>query len=127
MDAPGRGQRIARARRRRGMSQAALARLIGRSESWLSQVERGLRLIDSHSALTALAESLRVDVTELTGEGAADQPGSTYAAATEIERAMMAYEALESVIGTDAAEQPSGVARLKLGVEKANRAYQAAR
>ncbi len=37
------GERIAayRRRRRRGLSQAALAGLVGRSESWLSQVERG--------------------------------------------------------------------------------------
>src|SRR5438445_13529941 len=91
------GQRIARARRSRGLSQAALAGLVGRSESWLSQVERGLRRIDSHSALTALAQILRVDVKELTGDGAKDQPGLTYAAAGEIERAMMAYEALEAV------------------------------
>ena len=62
----GRGQRIARARRRRGLSQATLAGLVGRSESWLSQVERGLREIDSHTVLNALAEILRVDVTELT-------------------------------------------------------------
>ncbi|MET7806603.1 helix-turn-helix domain-containing protein [Micromonospora chersina] len=34
------GERIAAYRRRRGLSQAALAGLIGRSESWLSQVER---------------------------------------------------------------------------------------
>jgi transcriptional regulator with XRE-family HTH domain len=39
------GQRIARARRRRGLSQAALAGLAGRSESWLSQVERGMRSV----------------------------------------------------------------------------------
>jgi transcriptional regulator with XRE-family HTH domain len=47
VDASARGQRIARARRRRGLSQAALAGLAGRSESWLSQVERGLRRVDS--------------------------------------------------------------------------------
>jgi transcriptional regulator with XRE-family HTH domain len=52
------GQRIARARRRRGLLQAVLA---GRSESWLSQVERGKRRIDSHSVLVRLAEVLRVD------------------------------------------------------------------
>jgi len=48
-DAP--GERIARARRRRGLSQAVLAGLVGRSESWLSQVERGKRGIDSYSVL----------------------------------------------------------------------------
>ncbi len=55
------GQRIARARRRRGLSQSVLAGLVGRSESWLSQVERGKRGVDSHSVLTRLAEILRVD------------------------------------------------------------------
>jgi len=43
-----------------------LAGLVGRSESWLSQVERGKRGVDSHSVLTRLAEVLRVDIEELT-------------------------------------------------------------
>jgi ribosome-binding protein aMBF1 (putative translation factor) len=34
------GERIAAYRRRRGLSQATVAGLVGRSESWLSQVER---------------------------------------------------------------------------------------
>jgi transcriptional regulator with XRE-family HTH domain len=63
------GQRIARARRRRALSQAVLAGLIGRSESWLSQVERGKRGVDSHSVLVRLAEVLRVDIEEFTGSG----------------------------------------------------------
>jgi ribosome-binding protein aMBF1 (putative translation factor) len=40
------GERIAIYRRRRGISQAVLAGLVGRSESWLSQVERGARSVD---------------------------------------------------------------------------------
>jgi transcriptional regulator with XRE-family HTH domain len=52
------GQRIARARRRRGLSQAVLAALVGRSESWLSQVVRGKRGIDSHSVLARLVDGL---------------------------------------------------------------------
>jgi transcriptional regulator with XRE-family HTH domain len=67
------GQRIARARRRRGLSQAVLAGLVGRSESWLSQVERGKRGVDSHSVLTRLAEVLRVDIEEFTGSGDGDE------------------------------------------------------
>ena len=39
------GARIARARRRRGLSQAVLAGLAGRPESWLPQVERGARTL----------------------------------------------------------------------------------
>jgi transcriptional regulator with XRE-family HTH domain len=127
MDGLARGQRIARARRRRGLSQAALAGLAGRSESWLSQVERGIRQIDSHSVLLSLAEILRVDITELTGDEPGDPQASRYTAAQEIERAMMAYDALESLIGEDAAVQTPDLSRLRLGVDRVNRAYQAAR
>ena len=84
------GQRIARARRRRGLSQAVLAGLVGRSESWLSQVERGKRGVDSHSALVRLAEVLRVDIEELTGSADRDETGRrAYPAASLIEQAMM--------------------------------------
>jgi transcriptional regulator with XRE-family HTH domain len=86
------GQRIARARRRRGLSQAVLAGLAGRSESWLSQVERGRRGIDSHSVLVRLAEVLQVDVEELTGSGDGDEPGRrVHPAASLIEQAMMGW------------------------------------
>jgi ribosome-binding protein aMBF1 (putative translation factor) len=60
------GQRVAQARRRRGLSQAVLAGLVGRSESWLSQLERGKRGVDSHSVLVHLSEVLRVDIEEFT-------------------------------------------------------------
>jgi transcriptional regulator with XRE-family HTH domain len=126
VDPSGRGQRIARARRRRGLSQAALAGLVGRSESWLSQVERGLRQVDSHSVLTSLGEVLRVDVSELTGDGQAEQRPPQYTAAREIERAMMAYDGLESVIGGGEADRAPDVERLMFGLGRVNRAYQAA-
>src|SRR3954449_7056176 len=62
------GQRIAAYRRRRGLSQAALAGLVGRSESWLSQVERGVRSVDRLSVLLDLAKILHVEVEALTGQ-----------------------------------------------------------
>jgi transcriptional regulator with XRE-family HTH domain len=127
VDGLGRGQRIARARRRRGLSQAALAGLVGRSESWLSQVERGLREVDSHTVLVALAEILRVEVTDLTGDSASDPHIPRYEAAREIERAMMAYDSLESVIDADSAVREPDLARLRLALDRANRSYQAAR
>lgn len=61
------GERIAAYRHRRGLSQAALAGLVGRSESWLSQVERGLRSVDRLSVLLDMAKVLRVEVEALTG------------------------------------------------------------
>jgi len=93
------GQRIARARRRRGLSQAVLAGLIGRSESWLSQVERGKRTVDSHAVLTRLCEVLRTDITELAEPASHDEARSRpYKAATAIEQAMMCYDALSEAI-----------------------------
>lgn len=67
MASSGIGQRIAVYRRRRGLSQSALAGLVGRSESWLSQVERGVRSVDKMSVLLDLAKVLHVDVQALTG------------------------------------------------------------
>ncbi|MBO0807436.1 MAG: helix-turn-helix transcriptional regulator [Actinobacteria bacterium] len=122
-----RGQRIARARRRRGLSQSALAGLVGRSESWLSQVERGLRPVDSHRILRSLAGTLHVDVAELTGDEQAEQQTPRYKAADRIERAMMAYDGLESVISGAQADRTPVIDRLVLALERVNRTYQAAR
>jgi transcriptional regulator with XRE-family HTH domain len=44
------------------LSRVGLAGLAGRSESWLSQVERGKLSIDSYAVLTRMAEVLRVSI-----------------------------------------------------------------
>lgn len=62
------GTRIALYRQRRGMSQTVLAGLVARSESWLSQVERGQRNVDKLSVLIPMAKALRVDLATLVGE-----------------------------------------------------------
>src|ERR1700683_4906355 len=93
------GQRIARARRRRGLSQAVLAALVGRSESWLSQGERGKRGIDSQPVLTPMAKALRTDIAELTNPDGDDTTRPRrYPSARQIEQAMMSYTALEDRI-----------------------------
>ena len=116
------GQRIARARRRHGLSQAVLAGLIGRSESWLSQVERGKHGVDSHSVLVRLAEVLRVDIEELTGSANADETGRrAHVAAPLIEQAMMGY-------GTgplDGGDEPGREVSLDFLRAQASAAYQA--
>ncbi|GAA2114901.1 helix-turn-helix domain-containing protein [Actinomadura alba] len=81
------GQRIARQRRRRGLSQVVVAGLVGRSESWLSQVERGRRSIDSHAVLLRLAEVLDVDISQLTSENTGVNMAK-YQAATAIRDAI---------------------------------------
>ncbi|GAB3460732.1 helix-turn-helix transcriptional regulator [Streptomonospora sediminis] len=127
MDAATRGQIIQRARSRRGLSQAALAGLVGRSESWLSQVERGKRKVDSHEVLTRMAEVLRIDLHELTGEEEASRIGVRYAAARDIESAMTRYTSLETIIQATGDEQVIDVERLRDEADRTYAAYQATR
>ncbi len=50
------------------MSQEVLAHLLGRSQSWLTKVERGERQLDRMSLIVQVAGILKVDVTEITGQ-----------------------------------------------------------
>lgn len=122
------GRRIARARRRRGLSQAVLAGLIGRSESWLSQVERGRRGVDSHSVLVRLAQVLLVDIEEFTGSGGQDETGRpAYPAASLIEQAMMGYGTSGPVDGGDEPGRDEGLDFLRAQARSVYQAYQATR
>jgi transcriptional regulator with XRE-family HTH domain len=62
------GRKIAAERRRRGLSQPELARLLDRSVAWVSQVERGVRKVDRMSVLETLAAALDVPLAELAAE-----------------------------------------------------------
>jgi transcriptional regulator with XRE-family HTH domain len=62
------GRKIAAERRRRGLSQPELARLLGRSVAWVSQVERGVRRVDRMSVLQTVATALDVPLAELAAE-----------------------------------------------------------
>jgi len=122
------GQRIARARRRRGLSQAVLAGLVGRSESWLSQVERGRRGVDSHSVLLRLAEVLRVDIEELTGSADRDETGRpAHPAVPLIEQAMMGYGAPGPAGGGEEPGREVSLDFLRAQARSAYQAYQATR
>ena len=122
------GQRIARARRRRGLPQAVLAGLVGRSESWLSQVERGRRGVDSHSVLVRLAEVLRVDIEELTGSSDHDETSRrAYPAASLIEQAMMGYGTPGPLDDGDRSGREDSLDFLRAQAHSAYQAYQATR
>jgi transcriptional regulator with XRE-family HTH domain len=97
------GARIARWRRRRGLSQVALAGLVGRSESWLSQVERGLRHVDSLAVLRDLSRVLRVDLEMLAPSPMATPRGSNGPAHPVLEQALLAPPIADSTAATPAA------------------------
>lgn len=81
--------------RRNGMTQAVLAGLSGVSQSYISQVEAGRKMIDRRSTLVQIAKALRVTVADLLGQpgdptdpvkaGAADAVPTVWAALIEIE------------------------------------------
>jgi transcriptional regulator with XRE-family HTH domain len=62
------GERVAELRRRRGISQKELAAEVRRSESWVSQVERGVMPIERLSVLQTLADALGATVRDLRPE-----------------------------------------------------------
>lgn len=96
------GERIAYHRKRLGLSQVEFAGLIRRSDSWVSQVERGVRSIDRLSVLQTVADALGVPLSELRGAGIDD-------AAAEADRpqafetlrlALTGHPAISTVLGS---------------------------
>lgn len=90
---PSAGRRIEAHRKRRGLSRRTLADLIGRSQEWLRQVEKGLTPLDSLEALTRIAEVLRLrDWSELlpTHDGAKPRrpADATHPLVEELRRAL---------------------------------------
>jgi tetratricopeptide (TPR) repeat protein len=75
--------------------------LVGRSESWVSQVERGVRPVDRMSVLQKVADVLSVPVAELRAESeqpqdAAERPESF----DTIRAALTGHPAIDTVLGT---------------------------
>jgi transcriptional regulator with XRE-family HTH domain len=87
------GQRVAHLRRRRGISQVTLAGRMGRSESWISKVERGERRIDRVSVIEQLAMVLDVDPGTLLGWGEGSH-GEEPREVGAIRAALMRYDAI---------------------------------
>jgi transcriptional regulator with XRE-family HTH domain len=97
------GERIAYHRKRLGLSQVEFAGLIGRSESWVSQVERGVRAVDRLSVLQKVADALGVPVAELRGADADDEISAERPEAFEALRlALTGHPAINAILGSQA-------------------------
>ncbi|HEU0088235.1 MAG TPA: helix-turn-helix domain-containing protein [Pseudonocardiaceae bacterium] len=93
------GRRVAFYRKKLGYSQRQLAAVINRSETWVSQVERGVRKIDRMSVLQRLAGALAVPVAELAPEQSVVATTSeTPPAVTTLSRTLAASDALRAVL-----------------------------
>src|SRR5215831_4539965 len=117
------GERIALIRRRRGLSQSKLAGLVGRSESWLSQIERGARPIERLGILGELARVLDVPVSELTGNPprAVREPAEQHGAAEQVRRALSGFDFLSLLMhpATEPAVSERDLIELRAQVDRA--------
>jgi transcriptional regulator with XRE-family HTH domain len=94
------GERIAYHRKRLGLSQVEFAGLVGRSDSWVSQVERGVRPVDRMSVLQRVADVLSVSVAELRGDDETPDTDERPEAFDTIRLALTGHPAIGSVLGT---------------------------
>jgi transcriptional regulator with XRE-family HTH domain len=94
------GERIAYHRKRLGLSQVEFAGLIGRSDSWVSQVERGVRAIDRLSVLQKVADVLSVPVAELRGAEPDDAAAERPEAFEALRLALTGHPAIDVVLGS---------------------------
>jgi len=94
------GERIAYHRKRMGLSQVEFAGLVNRSESWVSQVERGVRPVDRMSVLQHVADVLSVSVAELQDDAETPSTEERPEAFDTIRLALTGHPAIGSVLGT---------------------------
>jgi transcriptional regulator with XRE-family HTH domain len=71
------GERVAHYRRRRGLSQTALANLVGRTESWIEKIENGRAALDRVSVISQLARALDVSLHDLLPDDVSDVDNHT--------------------------------------------------
>lgn len=102
-DAKALGRKIAAERRKRTLSQKELGALLDRSETWVSQVERGVRKIDRMSVLERVAEVLELPLSELAPAApiSAAAPGKPRAA-SDLAMALTSSSALRALLARPA-------------------------
>ncbi|AZP18263.1 helix-turn-helix domain-containing protein [Streptomyces aquilus] len=123
-DAKSFGQKVKDLRREVGMSQSDLAAAMGRSESWVSQVERGVQPVERLSVLQALADALKVSVRDVRPEAApaeevepeAQQPGTDL---DGLRVALTGHPALSSLFEQQSTEPAPSLAEFRRSVEEA--------
>jgi transcriptional regulator with XRE-family HTH domain len=95
------GERIAFYRRRRGLTQAVLANLIGLSADWLSKIERGereIRRLDRLDRLADVARALRVSLGDLLGQPVLMEDDADQDDVPRVRDALMAPRRLSRVL-----------------------------
>ncbi|PWI17875.1 transcriptional regulator [Streptomyces sp. Act143] len=118
------GQRVKELRREAGMSQSDLAAAMGRSESWVSQVERGVQPVERLSVLQALADALKVSVREVRPEAAPEEEAEPegQSASNDLDGlrvALTGHPALSSLFDQPTADPVPSLAEFQRSVDEA--------
>ncbi|MER5696096.1 helix-turn-helix domain-containing protein [Streptomyces mirabilis] len=100
------GQRVQRFRKERRRTQAEFAAALGRTSSWLSQVERGVQPVQRMDLLQQIADELGVSVQQLRPSAPAEASGSSQSPATqslsndldETRRLLSGHPALDTLV-----------------------------
>lgn len=121
------GQRIAWYRRRRGLSQEALAGLVGRTPDWLGRLENNKVDLDRLSVLRVIADALDIALADLLAEPSLmewtkESGRRTVPALREV---LMDYRSLLGT--TNVVDPPPDLERLRVDLDAIWSAYQAGR
>ena len=124
------GERVAWYRRRRGMSQEALAGLVGRTADWLGKAENNRIELDRLSVIRRLAETLDVTLGDLIGEPTlldwTEESGT--ATVPALRAALMDYRQLSPILNAPVSDAtPPPLADLESDLRSVFDAYQASR
>ncbi|WP_217246106.1 helix-turn-helix transcriptional regulator [Streptomyces sp. AC602_WCS936] len=109
------GQRVQKFRKERGRTQAEFAAALGKTSSWLSQVERGVQPVQRMDLLQQIADELGVSVQQLRPSAPADGPSQAPTAQSlsndldETRRLLSGHPALQTLLA--AGRDDSGATR----------------
>ncbi|AYG03893.1 XRE family transcriptional regulator [Gryllotalpicola protaetiae] len=121
------GERIAHYRARRGLTQSVLANLVGRTEDWLSKIERGEREIRRVDVLVDLARELRVTLGDLIGQPALAEDDRHDDDVPAVREALMSPRLLSRTLFRHPASSPPDIASARRLATFAWDDYQAGR
>lgn len=118
------GLRVAELRKQRGMKQEELAAALGRTASWLSQVERGVQPVNRLDVLRLLADGLGVPLQTLRPDTpvAASVPAESTDAPNDLDQARLTisgYPVPDVLLAGDVTETAIDVEALQNAVDEA--------
>ena len=119
------GERVAFYRRRRGITQVALAGLVGRTESWIEKIEGGRSPLDRVSVIRDLARALDVSLHDLLPDDVADLvDGAHGRSVPALRELVLSYRAVNPRFAAAQDDAPVRIADLRLIVDDIWVAYQ---